>query len=59
MRGSQARGPGDCWEFQSWGFNGQSMVPTREANNGPCRGIAGGIDPMPTFVRDVIMPSAD
>ncbi|MBY6093421.1 DUF1176 domain-containing protein [Ferrimonas balearica] len=53
----KARGIGDCWEFQSWGFDGETMVPTLEASSGPCRGIAGGIDPMPTFVRDVIRPS--
>ena len=49
----KARGYGDCWENQAWVFDGQSMVPTLISSTGPCRGIAGGIDPMPTYITDV------
>ncbi|MDG2560502.1 DUF1176 domain-containing protein, partial [Vibrio parahaemolyticus] len=53
----KGRGYGDCWESQAWVFDGQSMVPTLISSTGPCRGIAGGIDPMPTYITDVTFPS--
>lgn len=49
----KARGYGDCWENEAWAFDGQSMVPTLISSTGPCKGIAGGIDPMPTYVTEV------
>ena len=53
----KGRGYGDCWENQAWVFDGQSMVPTLISSTGPCRGIAGGIDPMPTYITDVTFSS--
>ena len=49
------RGLGDCWNFESWLFDGQKMVRSSDGNTGLCRGIAaGGIDPMPTWVSEVV-----
>ncbi|WP_338589582.1 DUF1176 domain-containing protein [Shewanella khirikhana] len=51
----KGRGIGDCWSFESWVFDGTQMVKAGISDTGMCRGIAaGGIDPMPTYVSEVI-----
>ncbi|HAS8441197.1 TPA: DUF1176 domain-containing protein [Vibrio vulnificus] len=52
----KGRGLGDCWSFESWVFDGKTMVRSNDSTTGLCRGIAaGGIDPMPIWVSEVVV----
>ena len=52
----KGRGIGDCWSFVSWVFDGEHFVKAEESDAGMCRGIAGGVGPMPTYTTKIVLP---
>ncbi|WP_115719882.1 DUF1176 domain-containing protein [Gallaecimonas mangrovi] len=43
MLEQKGRGYGDCRTFKRWDFDGSHFVKSGETNDGPCRGIPGGV----------------
>ncbi|MCE0495944.1 DUF1176 domain-containing protein [Vibrio salinus] len=52
----KGRGVGDCWSFKSWVYNGEKFLLANISDTGLCRGMPGGIAPMPTYTTEVIPP---
>ncbi|BDM65626.1 hypothetical protein NFHSH190041_30780 [Shewanella sp. NFH-SH190041] len=50
----KARGLGDCWSRDSWVFDGKGFQRSGSFSTGECRGIPGGVDPMPDWVTQVV-----
>lgn len=48
------RGIGDCWNYATWTWDGQTFVKSKEASTGLCRGFAGGAWDLPSYVSKVI-----
>lgn len=54
---SKGRGLGDCWERESWVWDGRAFVHASETTTGMCRLVApGGPWDLPTLVSVVIAP---
>ncbi|WP_429125560.1 DUF1176 domain-containing protein [Aeromonas veronii] len=51
----KARGLGDCWESESWGWNGETFKLTERSTTGMCRLITpGGTWNMPLWRSEII-----
>lgn len=48
------RGIGDCWNSQTWVWNGKTFALTEDSSTGMCRGFAGGAWNLPTYTSEVI-----
>jgi hypothetical protein len=55
---SKGRGLGDCWHMKQWVFDGKKFRLSADYDTGLCRGLTGGIAPMPTYVARVVEPKS-
>ena len=54
----KGRGLGDCWNHDTWSWDGKQFIHTSASSTGMCKLITpGGAWPLPTFVTDMRQPS--
>ena len=51
--GQKGRGIGDCWQFETYSWNGKEFIASGKTNTGMCKGQPGSYWDLPTLVYDV------